>query len=172
MSKWVKIADVRVLPQFRRQLLPTYLTIIFGMEPLIMKRKMPALFVLLCTLILADSIRGAEPEKITLQKDDHVAIIGGGLADRLQHDGWLETLIQKAHPQLNLVIRNLAFSGDQVNPWKVDKSTSIVLKPVVARDEWLSRVKADVILAFYGFNESFAGPMQDLTNSSRISIPS
>ena len=49
-----------------------------------------------------------------LQKGDHISIIGNALADRMQHDGWLETYLQSAMPNFQLSIRNLAFSGDQV----------------------------------------------------------
>jgi len=101
-------------------------------------------------LLCAVSVCGGEPAKIALQKGDHVAIIGGGLADRLQHDGWLETLIQKTYPQHQLMIRNLAFSGDEV-------VTRLRTDTGATREEWLANIKADVILAFYGFNESFAG---------------
>jgi putative heme-binding domain-containing protein len=90
-------------------------------------------------------------DKLDLQKGDHVAIIGEGYADRLQHDGWLETLLQKAYPKHELVIRNLAFSGDEIVS-KVQTDTG------ATREQWLANIKADVILAFYGFNESFAGP--------------
>ncbi len=95
--------------------------------------------------------QAADAEKVTLHRGDHIAIIGDGLADRLQHDGWLETLLQKANPQDELTIRNLAFSGDEiVQPEVTDTGAT--------REQWLGKVKADVILAFYGFNESFAGP--------------
>ena len=40
--------------------------------------------------------------------------IGNGLADRMQHDGWVETLIQSKMADKKLVFRNLAFSGDTV----------------------------------------------------------
>ena len=92
----------------------------------------------------------AEPAPMDLHRGQSIAIIGGGIADRLQHDGWLETLIEKAYPQDELVIRNLAFSGDEVvEPEITDTGKT--------REQWLATVKADVILAFYGFNESFAG---------------
>ena len=45
------------------------------------------------------------------QKGDHVVIIGNGLADRMQHHGWLETYLQAELPGLELVIRNQGFTG-------------------------------------------------------------
>ncbi|MFP6583748.1 MAG: hypothetical protein VCD00_14500, partial [Candidatus Hydrogenedentota bacterium] len=52
---------------------------------------------------------------LTLEKDDHIAFIGYSLPDRLQHDGWLESSLHAAHPDKDLVIRNMGFTGDQVS---------------------------------------------------------
>src|SRR5207244_2481977 len=56
----------------------------------------------------------ARAEILTLNKGDHVCLVGHALADRMQHDGWLETLIVAKPPQHDLVFRNLAVSGDEV----------------------------------------------------------
>src|SRR5450432_1172562 len=52
---------------------------------------------------------------LELKKGDNVAIVGSGLADRQQHHAWLETLIHKAYPDLELTVRNLGFAADEVN---------------------------------------------------------
>ena len=91
------------------------------------------------------------PAKLELRQGDHIAIVGNGLADRMQHDGTLEALIHKTFPQHDLVIRNLGFAGDEVE-------TRMRSENFGSPDDWLKRVKADVIFAFFGFNESFAGP--------------
>lgn len=88
---------------------------------------------------------------LNLNKDDHVCLIGNALADRLQHDGWLETLVCARFPRHDLIFRNLAVSGDEVATWHRSENFG-------SRDEWLAKTKADVIFAFYGFNESFKGP--------------
>jgi azurin/glucose/arabinose dehydrogenase/type 1 glutamine amidotransferase len=88
---------------------------------------------------------------LQLKPEDHIAIIGNTLADRFQFDGYLETLITANHPQDKLVFRNLAVSGDEV----VKRARS---QDFGTPDEWLTRIQADVILAFFGFNESFHGP--------------
>src|SRR5262245_13426742 len=87
---------------------------------------------------------------LELRQDDHVALIGNTLADRLQHSGWLEALIYTKYPQQNLVLRNLAFAADEValRPRSENFGTA---------EEWLTKVQADVVLAFFGFNESFKG---------------
>ena len=113
---------------------------------------LPALISSLAALApLSAPLSAADAALLELGKGDHVAIVGSGLADRLQHDGWLETLIQKAFPADQLTIRNLAFSGDEVVS-RLQTDTG------ATREQWLTTLKTDVILAFYGFNESFAGP--------------
>src|SRR3989442_841151 len=89
-------------------------------------------------------------ERLELQRGDHICIIGNTLADRMQHSGWLESLLYAKFPKHDLVFRNLGFSGDEltVRLRSLDFGTP---------DEWLKREKADVILAFFGFNESFKG---------------
>jgi putative heme-binding domain-containing protein len=92
--------------------------------------------------------RGAALE---LKKGDHVCLIGNTLAERMQHDGWLETFLQSRFPRHELVIRNLGFSGDEL-------TVRLRSEGFGSLDDHLSANKTDVILAFYGFNESFAGP--------------
>lgn len=88
-------------------------------------------------------------EKLALEKGDRIAIIGNSLAERFQHDGWLETYLQAARPDLGLTIRNLGYSGDQVHyrPRSHEGFGSA--------DTHLARVKANVIFAFFGYNESY-----------------
>ncbi len=118
------------------------------------------------------------PAAFKLEKGDHICIIGNTLAERMQHDGWLETYLHARFPQHDLTIRNLGFSGDEVD------ATGIALARTSAPpDQWLAgnapipqagrrsptrascnrtasrttNTKADVIFAFFGYNESFAG---------------
>ena len=110
-------------------------------------KKLIGLLILLVSLC-SDTF-GAQT--LALNKGDHICYLGNALADRMQHDGWLETLIYAKFPQLDLVFRNLAASGDEVATWHRSENFG-------SRDEWLTKTKADVIFAFYGFNESFKGP--------------
>ena len=106
---------------------------------------------LLAVLLCLSGSRAWSADGLELRKDDHICIIGNGLADRMQHSGWFEALIQAAYPQHHLVIRNLAFAGDEV----VARARS---ENFGTPDEWLTREKADVIFGFFGYNESFQGP--------------
>src|ERR1700736_5819902 len=53
-------------------------------------------------------------ELLEVRHGDHICLIGNTLADRMQHDGWLETLLQGRFPRQELVIRDLGYSGDEL----------------------------------------------------------
>ena len=88
--------------------------------------------------------------QFTFEKGDHICIIGNSLADRMQHDGWLETVIQSKAADKELVIRELGWSGDTVS-----RRPRTSNEPSL--ENYLSLCKADVIFCFFGYNESFAG---------------
>ncbi len=94
---------------------------------------------------------GARGETLKLEQGDHVCFIGNTLAERMQWDGYFETLLHARFPQHNLVVRNLGWSADEIKlrPRSLDFGSP---------DEHLTRQQADVVLLFFGFNESFAGP--------------
>jgi glucose/arabinose dehydrogenase len=108
----------------------------------------------------------ADAPALKLEKGDRVAIIGNTLADRMQHDGWLEAYIQSRFPEQEIVIRNLGYSADEVDPNVEEKTADGKFKqsPVRLRsknfgspDNWLKNTAADVVFAFYGYSESWAG---------------
>src|SRR5438093_5483818 len=84
------------------------------------------------------------------EKGDHVCLMGNTLAERMQHHGWLETLIQSRLPGYELRFRNLGFSGDEL-------TQRLRSAGFGSPDEHLTFNKADVIFAFFGYNESFGG---------------
>ena len=122
-------------------------------------------------LALAGSV-GLSAQTLELQKGDHIAFVGGGLADRQQHYGHLEAMIHKANADKALVVRNLGFSGDEVNTrHRSDEVPSLEyflnMKPgdlttKVGNTQVTYHAGADfhanVLLAYWGFNESFRGP--------------
>ena len=103
----------------------------------------------LCVVVFWLSASSAA-EPFQLNPGDHIAYVGNTLADRMQHDGWLETQIQAAFPDHSLVFRNLGYPGDELKQ-------RIRADNFGSPDQWLSKVEADVIFAFFGYNESFAG---------------
>ncbi len=101
-------------------------------------------------LVAACAAVAQAQQKLELKQGDHVSIVGSAIADRFQHSGYFETLIATKFPQLDLSFRNLAVAGDEVSTWHRSANFG-------SRDEWFKKTGADVIFAFYGFNESFAG---------------
>src|SRR5262245_58098691 len=87
---------------------------------------------------------------LQLNPGDHIAIIGNALPDRMQHDGYFETLLHARFPNHQLTVRNLAAAGDEVALRHRSENFG-------TPDDWLKKTQADVILAFFGFNESFKG---------------
>ncbi len=105
----------------------------------------------LALTLVGGAARAADaPKELKLEKGDHISLIGNTLADRMQHWGWMETLLVSRFPDLDLTVRNLSLSGDEVNHRERSDGFG-------TPDEWLTRMHTDVIFAFFGFNESFAG---------------
>src|SRR5262245_49061955 len=106
--------------------------------------------ILVLVFAVAAPLRAAD-DKLEINRGDHISIIGNTLADRMQHDGWLETYLQSRFPDKELVIRNLGFAADELN-------TRLRSANFGSPDQWLRFARTDVIFAFFGYNESFAGP--------------
>ena len=88
--------------------------------------------------------------QLPLMKSDKVCLIGNGLADRMQHDGWVETVIQSELPEHQLSFRNLSLSGDTV-------TSRLRSAGFMSREKYLAHCETDVLFFFFGYNESFAG---------------
>ncbi len=129
-------------------------------------------------VVLWLGLPAARADILALQEGDHICIVGGGVADAMQHSGWLETLLHARFPGHRLVIRNLGYDGDEIDPVKRLRSADFGtpdqwlagVAPIPRPDELKTRdhvrenrfelvgTKADVIFAFFGANEAHAGP--------------
>jgi putative heme-binding domain-containing protein len=87
---------------------------------------------------------------LALKPGDHIAFIGNTLFERAQLFGQIETLLHQRFPKHELVVRNLSWAADEID---------LAPRPANFADteQHLLHEKIDVILAAYGFNESFAG---------------
>ncbi len=109
------------------------------------------------------------------EKGESVVFIGNGLAERDVYYGQLETELHLRYPDKELFVRNMGHVGDtpgfrphpaRTTQWafpgaeqfhpelKVHNGKGFFPMP----DEWLAFLKADTIVAFFGYNESFDGP--------------
>jgi len=95
-----------------------------------------------------------DPLPFKFSTGDTVAILGNGLPDRMQHDGWFETLLQSQLGGQQVRFRNLSASGDRPNSYP--RSSGI--PPITT---YLQQVKADAVFAFFGYNESFDNKPED-----------
>ncbi len=88
--------------------------------------------------------------EFSFRDKDVIAIIGNGLADRMQHSPWVESVLQNELKTKQLRFRNMSFSGDVVNRRPRSKGFTDDLA-------YLNHVAPDVVFVFYGYNESFQG---------------
>ena len=87
---------------------------------------------------------------LQLKRGDHVCLIGNTLFERAQLFGSIPATMHAGFPDHELVIRTLAWSGEEVG---------LMPRPenVAELEQHLFHENADVIVAAFGFNESFAG---------------
>ncbi|MBI1246620.1 hypothetical protein GC197_02105 [bacterium] len=97
----------------------------------------------------ADPVTTSLPLK--LNRGDRIALIGNTLFERSKDFGNLEAMLQTKFPKQQLVVRHLAWSADAIDQQPRPDNFADT-------EQHLVHEKADVILAAYGFNESFAGP--------------
>ncbi|WP_192346119.1 PVC-type heme-binding CxxCH protein [Algoriphagus sp. Y33] len=139
-----------------------------------MLKKYP--FSLLSLLILGVlTVQCTQKETIELKPNARIALIGNNLGSRMMDYGSFETEMQLRNPDKNLYIRNLSDPGDTPgfrprsgtnDPWAfpgadafqdeyatLSGSEGHLEKP----DEWLTRLQIDIIISFFGYNESFQG---------------
>ncbi|MBL9189668.1 MAG: ThuA domain-containing protein [Opitutaceae bacterium] len=108
-------------------------------------------------------------------KGERVVLIGNGLAERDVYYSRIETELALRYPEHALFFRNMGHVGDtpgfrphpsRASQWafpgaekfhpdlNVHKGQGFFPTP----DQWLTHLKADTIVAFFGYNESFGGP--------------
>src|ERR1700741_4006421 len=101
----------------------------------------PSRFVMLSLVLVAVAL-SADDRPMTssfdCRKGDRICIIGNTLADRMQHDGWLEAYLHARFPKHDVVIRNLGFSGDELTLRLRSESFG-------SQDHWLTKCQADVV---------------------------
>jgi len=141
------------------------------MKKLISTQTLYSIFIV---LVLISS--SCTPEKtLELKKGSRITLVGNNLGSRMQEYGLFETEMHLRYPDSTLYIRNLCDPGDTPgfrprsgtnDPWAFpgaeefqseyaspSGSEGFLEKP----DQWLSRLQADIVVGFFGFNESFQG---------------
>lgn len=145
------------------------------MEPNIKNRLFYTSLLIIISLALMKCSSNNNSLGVSINKGSHVILIGNNLCSRMMNYGHFETELQLRYPDSLLYIRNMCDGGDtpgfrphsgRPDPWAfpgAEKFQTELTNPsgsighVEYPDEWLSRHKADIILAFFGYNESFEG---------------
>lgn len=102
-------------------------------------------------------------------------LVGNNLGSRMMNYGLFETELHVRYPDSLLYIRNMCDGGNtpgfrphsgRESPWAFPGAEEFQTELAnfsdsqghfESPDEWLTRHKADIILAFFGYNESFQG---------------
>src|SRR5688572_22111994 len=141
-------------------------------------KKNIAVFIFIVVAVIAAIVfllPGASSTKITIKKGAHIVLIGNNLGSRMMNFGYFETELQLRYPDSLLYIRNMCDGGNtpgfrphsgRQSPWAfpgAEKFQSELAKSPHSEgfyespDQWITRHKADIIIAFFGYNESFQG---------------
>jgi putative heme-binding domain-containing protein len=89
--------------------------------------------------------------RLELKPHDRIALVGNSLAERMRLYGNFEALLHLAFYDHELVIRNFGWPCDEVgNQQRPNDYTAL--------DDPLAVFAPNVLMCFYGYNESFAGP--------------
>ncbi len=116
-----------------------------------LKRPLGLLMVLFAAVQPGVASPSDAAKPFAFQANDIVAVYGNGLADRMQHDPWVEANLQAQLTGKQVSFRNMSFAGDMVNKRPRNKGFT-------NDAEYLQHVGPSVVFVFYGYNESFAGP--------------
>ncbi len=114
---------------------------------------------------------------IQLDEGSHVVLMGNGLGSRMLHFGHFETGLHLRYPSERLFVRNICDEGNTPSfrphsgrsnqlgfpgaesfhgPYS-DNNTANGSGHFETEEQWLGRLKPNVLIAFFGFNESFQG---------------
>ncbi|MEM9017384.1 MAG: SGNH/GDSL hydrolase family protein, partial [Verrucomicrobiota bacterium] len=132
-------------------------------------------------------LKAPAPEQLVVNPDDRIVIIGAGMASRMNHFGHFETELFLRNPDKKITIRNMADEGNtpgfrphpgrnQDGQYAFPGAKELLPAELQAPsnpqghfetpDQWLTRLGADTILAFFGFNSSFGG-LDDVSRFER-----
>lgn len=118
---------------------------------------------------------GARPQAVAAPSPgERIVLIGNGLAERDVYYSRLETELHLRFPESGLFLRNMGKPGDtpgfrphpsRVSQWAFpgaekfhpDKTIHNGKGFFPTPDQWLHHLKADTVVAFFGYNESFDG---------------
>lgn len=135
--------------------------------------------------IISCSNEGAD-NLLKIENNAHIVLVGNNLASRMINFGYFETELQLRYPNDSLFIRNMGDGANtpafrphaaRPSPWAFPGADKFEHDPgsrihfieddggfqkggvghFPTPDEWITSLNADIILAFFGYTESFEG---------------
>lgn len=135
-------------------------------------------FVFLCmiiAIIFSSCNKESSIEPIGFNKGERIVIVGNNLGSRMLDYGYFDTEIHVRFPDSLVTIRNMSAPGNTAgfrphpsrnSPWAFDGAKQFNGEYDIntgseghfpTEDEWLINLQADLIIGFFGYNESFKG---------------
>ena len=131
--------------------------------------------VFVLVFMLFSVLQFQQPVKLELKQDAHISLIGGNLGSRMMHYGHFETEMHIRYPEKSLFIRNMCDPGEtpgfrphasRFSPWAFPGAEKFQTEYANnsdseghfdSPDQWLTKLNTDIIIAFFGYSESFQG---------------
>ena len=112
---------------------------------------------------------------LKVRKGLHIVLVGNNLCSRMMNFGHFETEMHLRYPDSLLFIRNICDGGNtpgfrphsgRMSPWAFPGAEKFQTELAhqsgseghfETEDQWLTRLKSDIIIACFGYSESFQG---------------
>jgi len=136
---------------------------------------MRAIFSMMLVGVLAIQCTTDNENAIKIRKGSRIVLIGNNLCSRMMNYGHFETEMQLRYPDSLLFIRNMCDGGNtpgfrphsgRMSPWAFPGAEKFQTELAnesgseghfETEDQWLTKLKADIIVACFGYSESFQG---------------
>lgn len=127
-------------------------------------------------IVAFSAFQSRQSSSLKIGKGSRIILLGNNLGSRMMNYDNFETELQVRYPTDSLFIRNMCDGGDtpgfrphasRFSPWAFPGAEKFQTELATnsgseghfeTPDQWLTRLKTDVIVAFFGYNESFQGP--------------
>ncbi len=127
-------------------------------------------------IIAFSSFQPSNSPYLQIKKNTTISLVGNNLGSRMINFDHFETELQLRYPDSLLTVRNLCDGGDtpgfrphssRNDPWAFPGAEKFQLEfaknsasegHLEKHDVWLSRLKTDIVIAFFGYSESTEGP--------------
>ena len=112
---------------------------------------------------------------LPIEKGSRIVLLGNNLCSRMLNFGHFETELHLRYPDQQLFIRNMCDGGNtpgfrphsgRYSPWAFPGAEKFQTELAnfsnsqghfETPDQWLTRLQVDMVIAFFGYNESFEG---------------